>query len=296
MELRHLRYFVAVAEEENVTRAARRLHLSQPPLTRQIQELEDELGVSLFERTGRSIRLTTAGRRFLREARAVLARVERAVAVMRDAATGPVTLLTIGYAPSPTLRFLPQLLLRLRREHPQVRTVLRDLATDAMLEGVRRGELDAAFVVQAGTDAIRDLRFRPLVREEVVVAVAPDHPDAGKPSFSPAEIAQRPLVTLEQKEYSDHAALLKRILGRRMRRVRSVHECDSGASLAAAVATGVGVALVGRNLVESVGKCLAFVPIVPRPQPIHVGIVYAQKGVKPIVTRLAQLAFEHVGR
>lgn len=96
MELRHLRYFVAVAEEENVSRAALRLHVSQPSLSRQIRDLEDELGFELLERTAKSIRLTDAGRTFLTESREVLRRVEKAVAAARRIATGQTNEVHVG--------------------------------------------------------------------------------------------------------------------------------------------------------------------------------------------------------
>src|SRR5580693_364798 len=105
MELRHLRYFVAVAEEENVSRAALKLHVSQPGLSRQIRDLEGELGFPLFERSAKSLRLTDAGRAFLPEARAVLQRAEDAVQTARAVATGGRAELHIGYAPSLTARF-----------------------------------------------------------------------------------------------------------------------------------------------------------------------------------------------
>src|SRR3954470_620087 len=103
MELRHLRYFVAVAEEQNVTRAAARLHVSQPPLSRQIRELEDELGVKLFERTARSIEITEAGRIFLQEARAVLQRVDQAIGTLKAVTGGKNRNIHVGYAPSLTV-------------------------------------------------------------------------------------------------------------------------------------------------------------------------------------------------
>lgn len=99
MGLRHLRYFVAVAEEQNVTRAAARLHVSQPPLSRQIRDLEDGLGVTLFERSARSVRLTEAGRVFLMEARAVLARAEEATQTVKAIASGKRGEIHVGYAP-----------------------------------------------------------------------------------------------------------------------------------------------------------------------------------------------------
>src|SRR5436190_5053666 len=110
MELRHLRYFVAAAEAENVSRAALKLHLSQPALSRQIRDLEGELGFQLFERSAKSVRLTEAGRSFLKEARAVLERADEAVRSARAIATGGRAELHVGYAPSPTVRIMPPIL------------------------------------------------------------------------------------------------------------------------------------------------------------------------------------------
>src|SRR5437667_11464104 len=128
MELRHLRYFVAAAEAENVARAALKLHVPQPALSRQIRDLEDELGFLLLERSARSVRLTDAGRAFLSEARAVLQRVENAVQVARVIATGGSGELHVGYAPSLTARILPQTLRAFRAELPNVRVRLHDLS------------------------------------------------------------------------------------------------------------------------------------------------------------------------
>src|SRR5436189_6129045 len=118
MELRHLRYFVAVAEEQNVTRAAARLHVSQPPLSRQIRDLEDELGIALFEHGAKAVRLTEAGRVFLIEARAALQRVDDAVQMAKAVATGHRGEIHLGYAPSLAVEFLPRTL-RFFQESPR---------------------------------------------------------------------------------------------------------------------------------------------------------------------------------
>src|SRR5436190_5066214 len=110
MELRHLRYFIRVAEEENVSRAALKLHVSQPALSRQIRDLEEELGFLLLERSAKSVRLTDAGRIFLIEARAVLQRADDAVKTARAVAKGKRAELHVGYAPTLTARILPQTL------------------------------------------------------------------------------------------------------------------------------------------------------------------------------------------
>src|SRR5579863_6133402 len=108
MELRHLRYFIAVAEQENVSRAALKLHVSQPGISRQIHDLEEELGFSLFERSAKALKLTVAGRKFLEEARAVLQRVDQAVKNARAVAMGADAEIHVGYAPSRTIQILPR--------------------------------------------------------------------------------------------------------------------------------------------------------------------------------------------
>src|SRR5471032_1497697 len=130
MELRHLRYFVIVAEEQNVTRAAERLHVSQPPLSRQIRDLERELGVELFRRTAKSLALTEAGKIFLIEARAVILRVDQAVETLLVAAKGNRAKLRVGYAPSLTVELLPKALRLFERDCPGVRVSLHDFSTE----------------------------------------------------------------------------------------------------------------------------------------------------------------------
>src|SRR5277367_5144578 len=147
MELRHLRYFVVVAEEQNVTRAAERLHVSQPPLSRQIRDLEEELGVELFRRTAKSLALTEAGKLFLIETRAVLLRVDQAVDAVRALASHHRGTLHVGYAPSLTVRLLPRTLMIFERAHPGVRVALHDLSTEESLDRLSSGKIDVALTV-----------------------------------------------------------------------------------------------------------------------------------------------------
>src|SRR5207248_10936049 len=136
MELRHLRYFIAVAEEGNVSRAALKLHVSQPGLSRQVRDLEEELGFLLLERSAKSVRLTEAGRAFLTEARAVLQRAEDAVKAARTIAKGGAGELHVGYAPSLTARIFPPTLRAFQAQLPNVRVRLRDLSTEARPAGL----------------------------------------------------------------------------------------------------------------------------------------------------------------
>src|SRR5712671_2223153 len=167
MELRHLRYFIAAAEEENVSRAALKLHVSQPALSRQIRDLEDELGFLLLERSAKSVRLTQAGRTFLIEARGMLQRVEEGVKAARAIATSGTVELHVGYAPSLTARILPPILRAFQAELPNARVRLHDFSTEEMLAGLREGRLQVAFVVRLTRAMLRGLRFEELVRDSM---------------------------------------------------------------------------------------------------------------------------------
>ena len=147
MELRHLRYFVAVAEMENVSRAALKLHVSQPALSRQIRDLEDEIGFSLLERTAKSVRLTDAGRAFLDNARALLQNADEAVTKARAVASAEPTELHVGYSPTPTAEILPKILRAFQRAMPNVHVKLHDWSNNAILNGIRDGRVQLGLIV-----------------------------------------------------------------------------------------------------------------------------------------------------
>ena len=274
MELRHLRYFVAVAETQNVTRAAARLHVSQPPLTRQIHDLEAELGLALFERSGKSIHLTEAGRVFLEEARASLQRVDEAVRKVRAVGTGKSSELHLGYAPTPTVEILPQLLRGLAKQAANVRVILHDHSTPEMLAGLREGRLQAALMMQPPKPSARGVVFEKLRTYPIGVAVPPDHPFCRRRAVPMAELLREPIVAYARKDYPDYHAMLSRCLGANVKRMRLTEECDSGPSLITAVASGKGVVITASVITATAGKRLRFVPLVPPPTPAVVGIAY----------------------
>jgi len=146
VELRHLRYFVAVAEMENVSRAALKLHVSQPALSRQIRDLEDEIGFSLFERTAKSVRLTDAGRAFLDNARALLQNADDAVTKARAVASAEPTELHVGYSPTPAAEILPIILRAFQRATPNVHVRLHDWSIKDILDGIRDGRLQLGLI------------------------------------------------------------------------------------------------------------------------------------------------------
>jgi DNA-binding transcriptional LysR family regulator len=273
MELRHLRYFVAVAEAENVTRASEKLRVAQPAVSRQIRDLEDELGVALLERSAKAVRLTDAGRVFLDEARAVLQRADEAVAAVRAVAGGVSGDLHVGYAPSLTVQILPRALRRFQTELPGVRVLLHDLSTGEMLAGLREGRLQVALMVEPTGKELRGLRFHELARYPMCVAVAPGHRLARSRSVSLAKVAAEPLIAYSRADYPEYHTGLAEIFAAVGRLPKIAEEHDSVTSLIAAVEAGRGIALVPSCLACLAGPRLKILPLAPAPPPIIVGAV-----------------------
>jgi len=292
MELRHLRYFIGVAEEENVSRAALKLHVSQPALSRQIRDLEEELGFLLLERSAKSVRLTEAGRAFLTEARAVLQRAEDAVKAARAIATGGRGELHVGYAPSLTARILPPTLRAFQAELPNVRVRLHDLSTEEMLAGLREGKLQIAFVVRLTPALLRGLRFEELARDSICLAVAPKHPLAARRTVTLAEVTREPLITYSRKDYPDAHENLAAMFAAIKSKPRIAEEHDSVSSLIAAVEAGNGVAIAPQSLTCTAGPRLKLIPFSPAPDPLVIGAAWAKNGLTAAAERFLKCAKE----
>ncbi len=291
MELRHLRYFIAVAEEENVSRAALKLHVSQPGISRQIRDLEDELGFQFFERSAKSLKLTEAGKFFLTEARAVLQRAEDAVKAARAIATGSGEL-HIGYAPSLTARILPPALRAFQAERPNVRVKLHDLSTEEMLAGLREGRLQLVFIVRLTPSLLRGLQFEELVRDPMCLAVAPKHPLARRRTVTLAEAAREPLIAYSRKDYPDAHENLAATFVTIKTKPRIVEEHDSVSSLVAAVESGAGVAVAAQSLACTAGARLKFILFSPAPEPLVVGAAWCKGKLTPAAERFLKCAKE----
>jgi DNA-binding transcriptional LysR family regulator len=194
VELRHLRYFVAVAEELHVRRAAERLHIAQPAISEQIRKLEAELGVQLFLRTQRSVALTEAGSVFLDEARKVLSQAEVAERGARRARDGVLARLRVGYVPDTIPAVVPQALLRFRAATPAVDVELESGGSRALLSDVRDGRLDAAIVSLPAP--VAGLRVAEVGYEEAVVAMTSGRHRAEGVPVTLAELAEQPLFVM----------------------------------------------------------------------------------------------------
>lgn len=294
MELRHLRYFVAAAEAENVSRAALKLHVSQPALSRQIRDLEQELGFDLFERSAKSVRLTEAGQSFLKEARAVLERVDEAVRTARAIATGDRAELHVGYAPSPTVRIMPQILRAFQTRFPKIRVKLHDLSSEEMLAGVREGKLQVAFLVRPNRAMLRGLHFEELTRDTMCLAVPPGHNLASVRSVTLAQVAQQPLVVFSRKDYPEYQQYLEALLTPIKAKPKISEESDTAANLIAAVESGCGVSILPQSFACSVGPRLKLIPLSPVPEPLLIGAVWAAQGLTANAEALIRVAKQPV--
>jgi len=179
MELRHLRYFITVAEELHFGRAAQRLHIAQPPLSQQIRQLEEELGVVLFHRTKRSVQLTDAGQVFLEEAKQVLIQAAQAVQAAQRASRGEIGQLVVSFVSSAAYNVLPKILQAFRARFPEVNLALHELTTDKQLQGLRDGWIDVGFLRPPIEDDT--LSLATIFKESLIVALPEIHPLSRQP-------------------------------------------------------------------------------------------------------------------
>ena len=279
MELRHLRYFVAVAEELHFGRAAARLHISQPPLSLQIRDLEEELGVRLLARNRRRVELTAGGAAFLEEAREILRRSERAGERARRASRGEVGELGVGFVTSATNEAFAAILREYRRSHPGVELRLYDQTPDEQLQGLRAGHIDVGFLRPPVDDA--SLSTERVWREPLRVALPVDHPLASQPKVRWKDLVDEPFVTLS----SQQAPGFRRVLYQAARAQGFVPQVKQYANdlqtVIWLVAVGAGVAIVSAGLSNLARRSVVYRPLQPRGPMVEMAIAWRRDAVSP---------------
>ena len=284
VELRHLRYFVAVAETENVSLAALRLHISQPALSRQVRDLEDEIGVTLFDHGAKTVRLTEAGRVFHHEAQAALLRVDDAVQTAKAFGDGKRGEIQVGYAPSLTLDILPGALRLFQESNPGVRVQLHDLSTGEMTRGLREGELHVALVIHTSSKELEGIVFEDLREYPVCVAVNPKNPLARLQKIGLGRLLDERLLGYTTADYPEYHAKIAALFAGCNRPPKIAEEYDSAASLIASIEAGRGVAIVHRGFERLTGPRLKVRALInPAPPPWLVGLAHRNESLSPAV-------------
>ncbi len=259
MEPRLLRSFVAVAEELHFGRAARRLHLSQPPLSMQIRRLEAELGVSLFTRSRHAVSLTEPGQALLGRARSLLLEADRAVQEVQRVARGESGVLAIGYTPNATFQVLPRLVPKFRARWPEVRLDLIELRSLEQPDALRAGRIEVGFAclpIDPG-----DLVQRAVTRERMVVALPATHALAKRARIPVTALRDLPYIRVPPEIEPGWSRLAFEALTRAGVSLVIAQEADTKLAMLGLVAAGMGVSVVSESMSSLGPRGVAFRPL-----------------------------------
>ena len=249
MELRHLRYFVMVAEEENVSRAAARLNVSQPAVSRQIRDLEEELGVSLFERERLGLVLTTAGQTALAQAREVLRQAAALQDVLRPfRESGRRVSLRVAYLPTALPMFLADGLRRFNQRYPEVCVQIFELSPLEQESALRKGTIDLALLGQPRGGMSDSFKVEVLHKTPIVVALPEGHPLAERKAIDLAELKDDEFIGLSQKSFPTRPQMMETLFSKAGYRPRGSVEAKGLSELLGLVGSGAGVAVVPLDL------------------------------------------------
>ncbi|MEY4754035.1 MAG: hypothetical protein RJA44_1710, partial [Pseudomonadota bacterium] len=258
-ELRHLRYFVCVAEERNIGRAALRLHISQPPLTRQIQQLEEEIGALLFKRSSRGVELTDAGRVLYEDARSILGQAERAAERTHKAALGRLGRIDVAIFGSGIFGVIPQLLRRFRTDYPEVNIVLHSMTKEEQIDALRHHRITVAF--NRLMRPVEGLSCETILTEPIWVAVPEGTALAARTAIAIEELREQPLVlfpTGSRPSFIDRVHEMCRSAGFAPLVAQEVGDVVHAVAL---VATGFGACLVSKSATHMAIPGVAYRPL-----------------------------------
>jgi len=294
VELRHLRYFVAVAEAGSLTVAAeQRLHTSQPSLSRQIRDLESELGVQLLTRRARGIELTPAGRAFLDHARLVLSQVDAAGEAARRVAHPSKPCFTMGFLTGHELKWMPEALRILRDELPNIDVMVSSQYSPLLADGLSKGKIDVAFLRRE--KGVPELAYRVLVKEPLLVVLPSEHRLAALKAISPRDLVGEIFVTV-----SDTAPVLRMVVDSYLKRsginIRPAHEADHLAMGMSLIASTGGVGLLPAYAQNFLPSSLTSRPLKGDTPTVDLVLGYKKSNQSPVLKLLLSRLDELVAR
>lgn len=294
MELRHLRYFVAVAEAGSLTvAAARKLRTSQPSLSRQIRDLEDEVGAQLLTRKARGIELTPAGRAFLDHARSVLSQVEAATEAARRVAHPAKPCFSMGFLTGHELTWMPEALQILRDELPNIDVMISSQYSPLLANGLSEGKIDAAFLRRE--QGSPDLAFRLLIKEPLMVVLASDHRLAALKAIRPQDLVGETFVTVSQT-----APVLRKVIDNYLKRsgtkITPTHEADHVTMGMSLIASTRGVGLLPAYAQNLLPSSITSRPLKGDAPTVELVLGYRKSNQSPVLKLLLSRLDELVAR
>ncbi|MEC4881837.1 MAG: LysR family transcriptional regulator [Scytonema sp. PMC 1070.18] len=289
MELRHLRYFLTVAEELNFTRAADRLHIAQPPLSQQISDLEAELEVKLFDRSKRPLQLTKAGQEFLKETRSILSQVEQATRLVQRANRGEIGRLVVGFNSAATQSVLPDILARFRDRYPNVEIVLREMDSFHQIQSLHNHQIDCGFLHAQNLNS-HNLSSLSVFTEPVVVALPMSHHLAKNLLIPLRELAEESFILppdhMGQGFYGQIVALCQ-LAGFTPKVVQEAVWLQTVLGL---VAGGVGVAIVPASMQNLQRKGVVYKDLQDETFEIETALVWRHDDTSPVLQSFVKVA------
>lgn len=287
MELRHLRYFVAVAEELHFGRAAERLFMAQPPLSQQIRQLEEEIGTPLLARTNRRVQLTAAGAVFLDEARDILARAEQAVVMAQRASRGEAGWFGVGFVASAIYDVLPRILRRFREQFPDVELVLLELPGVEQWQALREKRIHVGFARLPEPEA--GIVLEPVAHDTLMAALPAGHPLAQHAELRLSDLAAEPFILYPPQPESPFGEYVLRLCteaGFTPRVVQKTGEIQTAVSL---VDAGIGVAIVPASTQNLRREGVVYRPLVDPVPTIELTLGYRTNEPSPILPRFLEI-------
>jgi DNA-binding transcriptional LysR family regulator len=290
MELRHLRYFSTVATELHFGRAAEKLHIAQPPLSKQIQDLEAELGFELFNRTKRSISLTPAGQAFLGEVTQIFQQLDRAIDIGRKTSRGELGQISIGFVGSATYNILPVMLQQFRDRYPHVQIELHELTTDRQLIWLREGRIDIGLIRPPIID--RELNSQVIFQESLVVALPINHHLARLDKIELRLLATEPFILFPRQLAPGLYDPIIAICQAAGFSPQVVQECIQMQTIVSLVSANMGVSILPESIQEAQRQGVVYKPIVASfgiEKLATIAIVWRLNDDSPTIDRLLEL-------
>ncbi len=292
MELRHLRYFVASAEEMNISRAAARLRVSQPPLSRQIRDLEREIGTPLFDRQHNRLKLTSAGTYFLSEARKILSHATRAARLAKAASVGEAGQITIAFLSPMGGMFLPQIVRSFRQKFPSVDIDLREMVPRQQLESLLDHHVDLGFLPKTELESTNDFAFESLMKVQLRLALNPGHRLAKLRRVPLSKLAEEKFIALKRSAAPATHDFILQICRSAGFEPNIVKQSDRAQTILDLVATGVGISIVPEHF-RRYRTEVVLCPFVPNPPSLSLCMAWRQDDQSPVLKSLCKMVREH---